>query len=80
MLIPLAKRILLKPIKSEKKSILLLKEEKPIQFQVIAIGDDVTKVKPTDVVYLEKYSGAEISHEEETFLITEESSILAKIA
>lgn len=44
MLQPLAKRILIKPIEQEKKqSVLILKDQTPQTFKVIAIGDDVKK-------------------------------------
>lgn len=80
MLQPIAKRLLIKPITEEKKSILLsLKEDKPNQFTIIAIGDEVTKVAINEIVYLDKYAGSEIKHENETYLVIDESSILAKI-
>ena len=62
MLIPLAKRILVKPIE-EKHGTLIVTNQKPKQFNIIAIGDEVTKVKPGDTIYLEKHYGAEIEHE-----------------
>jgi len=78
MLIPLAKRILVKPIE-EKHGTLIVTNQKPKQFNIIAIGDEVTKVKPGDTIYLEKHYGAEIEHENEKYLVIDEASILAKL-
>ena len=78
MLIPLAKRILVKPIE-EKHGTLIVTNQKPKQFNIIAIVDEVTKVKPGDTIYLEKHYGAEIEHENEKYLVIDEASILAKL-
>lgn len=78
MLTPIGKRILIKPVEV-KHGTLLLTNAKPTQFTVIAIGDDVSKVKPGNIIYLEKHYGAEIEHEKEKFLVIEENSILAKL-
>jgi len=78
MLIPLGKRIIVKPIEV-KKGALLLPGAKPTQFQILAIGDEVTKVKVGNTIYLEKHYGAEIEHENEKFLVINEDSILAKL-
>lgn len=78
MLVPVGKRVMLKPIEA-KAGALLLTNTKPTQFIVIAIGDEVTKVKPTHIIYLEKHFGVEIEYEKEKFLVIDESSILAKI-
>jgi chaperonin GroES len=78
MLIPVAKRVLIKPIE-QKHGTLLLTNQKPIQFTVIAIGDEVTKVKAGDIIYLEKHYGVEIDYENEKFLVIDESCILAKL-
>ena len=78
MLKPLGKRVLIKPIEM-KAGVLFVSGAKPVQYEVVAIGDDVTKVKPTDVIYLEKHYGAEIEHDKQKFLVVEEASILAKI-
>jgi co-chaperonin GroES (HSP10) len=79
MLQPIGKKIIVKPIEAEKTSILIT-NKKPTRFQVIAIGDEVTKVKVIDVIYIDKYSGVEIEHEKETLHVIEESQILAKIS
>jgi co-chaperonin GroES (HSP10) len=78
MLIPLAKKIIVKPIEV-KAGNLILTNTKPSQFLIISIGDEVTRVKPGDIIYLEKHYGAEIEHEKEKFLVIEEASILAKV-
>lgn len=78
MLTPLAKKIIVKPVEV-KHGTLLVTGQKPIQYQIIAVGDEVTKVKSGDIIYLEKHYGAEIEHEKEKFLVIEESSILAKL-
>ncbi len=78
MLIPLAKRILVKPIE-EKHGTLLITNQKPKQFNIVATGDEVTKVKAGDIIYLEKHYGAEIEHENEKYLVIDEASILAKL-
>lgn len=79
MLAPVGKRIIVRPFEETKKGSLLLPGQKPTQFTVIAIGDEVTKVKPHDTIYLEKHHGAEIEHDNEKYIVVEESSILAKL-
>ncbi len=79
MLQPIGKRILVKPVEV-KYGTLLVSGQKPTQFEVISIGDEVTKVKQNDIIYLEKHYGAEIEHEKEKFLVIDEISILAKIS
>ncbi len=78
MLKPVAKRIIIKPV-DVKPGTLIISNQKPTQFHVISIGDDVTKVKPGNIVYLEKHYGLEIDHEGEKFLVIDESSVLAKL-
>lgn len=78
MLTPVGKRVLIRPIEAQ-QGILLIANQKPTKFTVLAIGDEVTKVKPGNIVYLEKHYGVEIDHESEKFLVIDEASILAKI-
>lgn len=78
MLTPIAKRLLIKPIEV-KHGTLVITNQKPTQFKVIALGDEVTKVKVDDVIYLEKHYGVEIEHEGEKYFVIDEGSILAKI-
>jgi len=79
MLTPIAKRVLIQPIEVKHDKI-ILSNQKPSQFTVIAIGDEVTKVKPGDVIFLEKHYGVEIDHEQKKFQCIDESCILAKIS
>lgn len=78
MLTPVGKRILVKPVEV-KHGTLIVSGQKPIQFHVIAIGDEVTKVQPGNIIYMDKHYGAEIEHEKEKYLVIDESSILAKL-
>lgn len=78
MLTPVAKRILIQPVEV-KHGTLVLTNQKPTQFKVIAIGDEVTKVKPGNTIYLEKHYGVEIEHEAIKYFVIDESSILAKL-
>lgn len=78
MLTPIAKRVLIKPVE-EKHGTLIVSNQKPSKFTVIAIGDEVTKVKPGDIIFLEKHYGVSIDHENEKYSVIDESSILAKL-
>ena len=78
MLVPIGTRIIVKPIE-QKHGTLIVANQKPLQFSIIAIGDEVKKVKVGDIIYLEKHYGAEIQHENEKYLVVEEASILAKL-
>lgn len=78
MLTPIAKRILIKPVEVTHGK-LIVTGQKPTQFTVIAVGDEVTKVKVGNIIYLEKHYGVEIEHESEKYSVIDESSILAKL-
>lgn len=78
MLTPIANRVLIKPVE-EKHGTLIVSNQKPSKFTVIAIGDEVTKVKPGDIIFLEKHYGVSIDHENEKYSVIDESSILAKL-
>jgi co-chaperonin GroES (HSP10) len=78
MLTPVAKRVIVKPIE-EKHGTIIVTNQKPRKFTVISIGDEVTKVQPGNVVFLEKHYGVEIDHENEKYLVIDEASILAKV-
>jgi co-chaperonin GroES (HSP10) len=78
MLMPVAKRVIIKPIE-EKHGALIVTNKKTSQYTVIAVGDEVTKVAPGNIIYLEKHYGVEIDYENEKFLVIDEASILAKI-
>lgn len=77
MLIPVGKRILIKPVEA-KSGALILNTTKPTQFTVISIGDEVTKVKPGNTIYMEKHWGVEIDYENQKFLCIDEATVLAK--
>lgn len=78
MLTPIAKRIIIQPVE-DKKGTLILTNTKPKKFVILAIGDEVTKVKPNDFIYLERHCGAEIEHDGDKYFVIEENQILAKI-
>jgi chaperonin GroES len=75
---PIGKRILIQPVE-EKHGALIVRNQKPTQFKVVALGDEVTKAKLGDVIYLEKHYGVEIDFQGEKYLVIDESSILAKL-
>ena len=90
---PLGERVLVKPLESEEKTaggIILpdTAKEKPQKGEVIAVGkgkvlDDGSikplEVRASDKVLYGKYSGSEISHEGQEYLILKEDEILAII-
>ena len=78
MLTPVGKRIIIQ-ILEVKHATLLLPNQKPSLFKVIAIGDEVTKVKENNIIYVEKYHGIEITHDDEKYFVIDESNILAKL-
>jgi len=78
MLTPVGKRLIIKPIEV-KHGTLLLSNTKPALYHIISIGDEVTKAKPGNTIYLEKHYGTEIEHEKEKFLVIDENCILAKL-
>lgn len=89
MLTPVAKRVLIQPIEvqnqgkilihNQNQGKILIPNQKPSQFKVIAVGDEVTKVSASDVIYLEKHYGVEIEHEGQKYSVIDEASILAKV-
>ena len=89
-LTPLGAKVVLKAIKEEEKTksgIILTGEakEKPQQAEVIAVGpggivdgEEVKmQVKVGDTVIYSKYSGTEVTLEDEDFIIVSQSDILA---
>ena len=89
-LTPLGDKVVLKAIKEEEKKksgIILTGEakEKPQQAEVIAVGpggivdgEEVKmQVKVGDTVIYSKYSGTEVTLEDEDFIIVSQSDILA---
>ncbi|HIP92393.1 MAG TPA: co-chaperone GroES [Thermotoga sp.] len=82
---PLGERLLIKPIKEEKKTeggIVLpdSAKEKPMKAEVIAIGKvEDLDLKVGDKVIFSKYAGTEIKIDDEDYIIIDASDILAKI-
>ncbi|HEW91356.1 MAG TPA: co-chaperone GroES [Thermotogaceae bacterium] len=83
---PLGERLLIKPIKEEKKTeggIVLpdTAKEKPQKAEVIAIGDKVEDldIQVGDKVIFAKYAGTEIKIDDEDYIIIEVNDILAKV-
>ncbi len=82
---PLGERVLIKPIKEEKKSEggLVLPDtakDKPQRAKVIAVGDsDEIKVKEGDTVIFAKYAGTEIKIDEEDYIIIDNGDLLAVV-
>lgn len=83
---PLADRVLVEPAAAEQKTasgifIPDTAQEKPQQGVVVAVGngkvDEPLTVKPGDKVLYGKYSGTEITHEGNTYLIMKEADIYA---
>jgi len=88
---PLGERILVKPLESEQKTpggIILpdSAKEKPQKGEVIAVGsgkllEDGTvkplEVKVGDKILYGKYSGSEVSHDAQEYLILREEEVLA---
>lgn len=79
MLKPVGKRLIVKPIEQQYGTLVVVSKAKPTQFLVVSIGEEVTKAKPLDVIYLDKFAGCEIEHDKESFLVIDETSILAKV-
>ncbi len=80
MLQPLGKRLLVKAYKeTSKKSVLILDDPEPWKYQVIEIGDDITKIAKGDFVVIGSYGSMPITYKEEKYLIVEEGHVLAKV-
>lgn len=84
---PLGARVLILPLEGESQTAggVLLPEtakEKPQQGTVEAVGNSeemVTDLKVGDRVLFPKYTGTEIKHEGKTYLLMDESDVLARI-
>jgi len=80
MLQPLDKRIVIKPIIPPKKeSVIIVKDESPQSFEVVAIGEDVTKVNIGDKVLIVAFSTSEVTYEGQKYIIVNETNIIAKV-
>lgn len=85
---PLADRVLIKPVAAEEKTIggIIIPDsakEKPAKGEVVAVGagtkDEQMTLAEGDIVLYGKYSGTEIEHEGEKYLIMRQSDVLAVI-
>lgn len=85
---PLADRVLIKPVAAEEKTIggIIIPDsakEKPAKGEVVAVGtgtkDEQMTLTEGDIVLYGKYSGTEIEHEGEKYLIMCQSDVLAVI-
>lgn len=85
---PLADRVLIKPVAAEEKTIggIIIPDsakEKPAKGEVVAAGtgtkDEQMTLTEGDIVLYGKYSGTEIEHEGEKYLIMRQSDVLAVI-
>ena len=85
MIKPLGERVLLEvPEVKEEKSIggLFIPEtakEKPIEAEVIAVGEKVEGVKAGDKVIYAKFGGTEVKYGEKEYLIMSVEDILAVV-
>ena len=80
MLQPLDKRIIVKAIIPEKKSsVIITKDETPLSFEVLAIGDEVKKVNVGDKILLASFSTSEVTYEGIKYTIVNETNIIAKV-
>lgn len=81
MLQPLDKRILIAPITPEPKktNILLLKDDAPQTWGVVAIGDEVKKVNIGDIILIAAHSTSEVNFEGIKYTMIHESNIIAKV-
>lgn len=85
---PLADRVLIKPVVAEEKTIggIIIPDsakEKPAKGEVVSVGtgtkDEQMALSEGDIVLYGKYSGTEIEHEGEKYLIMRQSDVLAVI-
>ena len=85
---PLADRVLVEPAAAETKTSTWIiipdtAKEKPQKGNIVAVGpgtkDNPITVKVGDVVLYGKYSGTELNHEGNDYLIMKENDILAII-
>jgi len=88
---PLYENIIVQRIEAQEKSkgglyIPTQAQEKSQQARIIAVGTGVVQldgslrplsVQPGDIVLLGKYSGTEVKHDEQTYIIIKETDVLA---
>ena len=80
MIIPLGKCLLLKPEIQSKKICVFLFSEKTSLFEVLDIGEQVTKVQIGDKIYINTSQSTEINSIHGHFFLIEEKNILAKLS
>ena len=73
-IVPIGKRVLIIPHIEEKKGLLIIENQKPEFYEVIAIGCEVSKVKIGDSVLVNTYHGNVFRHPE--FMIVDEEAIV----
>ncbi len=54
--------------------------EKPKTATVVAVGPEVKGIKPQDKIIYESYSGTEVKHQGEEYILVAEEKVLATIA
>ncbi len=81
MIQPLGKRILIEAIIEEKKvSFLILKDDAPKKFKVLAIGEEVKKVNIGDTIIIGAFTTSEFKYEDQTYTFMQEENVIAKVA
>ena len=80
MLKALGNNIIVKPFKEEEKKtvVLTIKEEKPLYWQVLATGKDVSEIFVGDHVYIQQYGVQEINYENEKLYVVSIDKVYAK--
>ena len=81
---PLADLVLAKsdPAETKTASGLYLAEksqEKPKTATVVAVGPDVKNIKAKDKIIYESYSGTDIRHQNDDYVLVKEEKVLAKV-
>jgi co-chaperonin GroES (HSP10) len=77
---PLGKRVLIEEIIEQKKQgLLILKDESPKKFKVLAIGDEVKKVAIGDTIIIGAYTTTEFKFADQTYTFMQEENIIAKV-
>lgn len=85
---PLADRVLIKPASAEEKTVsgIIIPDsakEKPLKGEVVSVGngtkDEEMVLNVGDIVLFGKYSGTEIEHDGEKYLIMRQSDVLAVV-
>lgn len=78
MIQPIGKRILIQPIEELTGKLIQL-NSKPTRYKVIACGDEANKIFSGDTIYLSKYAGTEIEHDNQKYLVIDEDCVLARL-